>query len=65
MVLTMLLPVVPLVVKSLMSSSFLRLACVCVADVIIAMPVVYGLLLNRQERMFVTGLVTKKLFKHS
>lgn len=65
MLLTMLLPVVPWVVKSLMSSSFLRLGCVCVADVVIAMPVVYGLLLNRRERMFVAGLLTKKLFKHS
>lgn len=54
-----LLPIVPFLLRSVLSSNFGRLMIVCISDVCIALPLCYCILLNRQERPMALQLIQK------
>lgn len=50
---TALLPVIPFIIKNCMTASFVRLTCVCLTDVVVAIPIISFVMLNHKERLFV------------
>lgn len=54
---TILLPVIPLIVKASLTQNFGRLLLVCFVDVCVAAPLVYAVLLNNKERPFFIQII--------
>lgn len=53
-VITILLPIIPFAIKYYLKPTFLRLIYVCIINICIAIPLVYFILLNKQEKQFCT-----------
>lgn len=64
LLISLLLPVLPYYVHTLMPESFFRLLCVCLADLMTAFAVSYFVVLNRQERRSVMDYINKKRKKY-
>ena len=56
---SILLPIIPLIVRLLMPSSFLRLVIVGVLDVAWAFVLLYGFILDKEEKKIIQGFVKK------
>lgn len=59
---TIVLPIIPAILKVCLAPAFLRLVCVCLVDLCIALPLGYFVLLNRKERGM--SLAAAKTFKN-
>lgn len=64
-IVSILLPVIPLILKTYLTSSFIRLVLICVSDLTLAICLIYFLVLNKSEKSFVIDFIFKKILKRN
>lgn len=60
-IITILLPIVPYFVSIYMTTSFLRLFLICIVDVILAFFLIWGVVLNAQEKSLIREFIHKRI----
>ncbi len=65
LIMAIILPIIPTVIKTLIPQSFIRLVCLCVIDLAVAIPMCYFVLLNGDERQRTRQFVRSKLTNHN
>ena len=64
-VITILLPIVPCLINAIMETSFLRLCLICIADVILAACLIWGFVVNNEERKNANDFIVKKILRRN
>ena len=64
-VMAVILPILPTVFKTLISESLIRLLCLCIIDLAVAIPLCYFVLLNGDERQKTLQFVRSRLTKNN
>lgn len=64
LMMAIILPIIPAAVKTLLPQSMIRLLCLCIIDVAVALPLCYFVLLNGGERQKIRQFVLRWLEKH-
>lgn len=62
---TILLPIVPFILKTYLAPSFLRLVLICITDVVLAGCIIWGFVVNNEERKIVKDFIAHKIFKRN
>lgn len=62
---TILLPIFPFLLSKYMDTSFLRLALICVADVLLAVVLMWIVILKKEEKQIVNTFIRKKILKQN
>lgn len=64
-VMAVILPIIPIAIKALIPQSFIRLLCLCVIDIAVALPLCYFVLLNSDEKQKTLQFVRSRLINHN
>lgn len=56
---TIMLPILPYLTKQCMPTTFFRLSLVCLVDILVAMPLIFFILLDKKERLLAKGYIIK------